>query len=61
MLKKVCFCFHPRPQGILKDPVMQNVLRDFQEDPRAAQSHLKSPEIMAKLNKLIGAGIVQVR
>ncbi len=37
------------------------VLRDFQEDPRGAQKHLKSPDIAAKINKLIGAGIIQVR
>ncbi len=37
------------------------VLRDFQEDPKAAQKHLKSPEIMAKINKLVAAGIIQVK
>lgn len=51
----------PEVQALLKDPVMQNVLRDFQEDPRAAQVHLKNPGIMAKLNKLIAAGIIQVK
>lgn len=51
----------PEVQSILKDPVMQNVLKDFQEDPRAAQSHLKSPEIMRKLNKLVSAGIIQMK
>uniref|UniRef100_A0A7S0RRP4 STI1 domain-containing protein n=1 Tax=Chlamydomonas leiostraca TaxID=1034604 RepID=A0A7S0RRP4_9CHLO len=51
----------PDVQNILKDPVMQNVLRDFQEDPKAAQHHLKSPDIMRKLNKLVAAGIVQMK
>mgnify|MGYP001806859947 CR=1 FL=1 len=37
------------------------VLRDFQEDPRGAQKHLKSPEIMVKINKLVAAGIIQVK
>eukprot|EP00198_Chlamydomonas_reinhardtii_P002533 XP_001691869.1 HSP70-HSP90 organizing protein [Chlamydomonas reinhardtii] len=51
----------PDIQNILKDPVMQQVLRDFQEDPRGAQKHLKSPEIMVKINKLVAAGIIQVK
>ncbi|KXZ56970.1 hypothetical protein GPECTOR_1g876 [Gonium pectorale] len=51
----------PEVQGILKDPIMQQVLRDFQEDPRGAQKHLRNPDIMAKVNKLVGAGIIQVK
>ncbi|GIL86810.1 hypothetical protein Vretimale_15617 [Volvox reticuliferus] len=51
----------PEIQGILKDPIMQQVLRDFQEDPRGAQKHLRTPEIMAKINKLVAAGIIQVK
>lgn len=51
----------PEVQNILKDPVMQQVLKDFQENPRDAQKHLKAPEIMAKINKLVAAGIIQVK
>mmetsp|Transcript_40369 Transcript_40369/g.89645 ORF Transcript_40369/g.89645 Transcript_40369/m.89645 type:complete len:579 (+) Transcript_40369:115-1851(+) len=51
----------PEVQSLLKDPVMQNVLRDFQEDPKAAQQHMRNPQIMTKINKLIAAGIIQVR
>ncbi|KAG2489588.1 hypothetical protein HYH03_011869 [Edaphochlamys debaryana] len=51
----------PEVQNILKDPVMQQVLRDFQEDPKSAQKHLKSPEIMIKINKLVAAGIIQIK
>lgn len=36
------------------------MLDDFQNDPPAAQRHLKAPQIMAKLQKLIKAGIVQM-
>lgn len=50
----------PEIQAILKDPIMQQVLQDFQEDPRAAQRHLKNPAIMQKINKLVAAGIIQV-
>lgn len=51
----------PEVQGLLKDPVVQNVLRDFQEDPKAAQAHLRNPEIMKKINKLVQAGIIQLK
>jgi stress-induced-phosphoprotein 1 len=39
---------------------MRQVLNDFQEDPKAAQHHMKNAQIMAKLQKLINAGIVRV-
>lgn len=51
----------PEIQGILTDPVMQQVLTDFQENPRAAQEHLKNPQVMHKIQKLVSAGIVQMR
>lgn len=51
----------PEVQNILKDPIMAQVLTDFQQDPRSAQKHLTNPEIMKKLNKLISAGIIQVK
>lgn len=51
----------PEIQNILTDPVMRQVLTDFQENPRAAQDHMKNPLVMDKIQKLINAGIVQVR
>ena len=36
------------------------VLQDFQENPAAAQKHLKEPTIAAKLQKLVSAGIVRM-
>jgi stress-induced-phosphoprotein 1 len=50
----------PDIQMILTDPVMRQVLNDFQNDPKAAQHHSKNPGIMAKLQKLINAGIVRM-
>lgn len=50
----------PEVQMILTDPIMRQVLNDFQEDPKAAQHHMKNAQIMAKLQKLINAGIVRV-
>ncbi|KAI3468895.1 hypothetical protein Pfo_025558 [Paulownia fortunei] len=51
----------PEIQNILTDPVMRQVLVDFQEDPSAAQEHMKNPLVMNKIQKLVSAGIVQVR
>ena len=38
----------------------RQVLDDFQHDPAAAQRHTKQPEIMANIQKLVKAGIVQL-
>ncbi|OAY56658.1 hsp70-Hsp90 organizing protein 3 [Manihot esculenta] len=51
----------PEIQNILSDPVMRQVLVDFQENPKAAQEHMKNPMVMDKIQKLVNAGIVQVR
>ncbi|XP_062146091.1 hsp70-Hsp90 organizing protein 3-like [Alnus glutinosa] len=51
----------PEIQNILQDPVMRQVLVDFQENPRAAQEHSKNPMVMNKIQKLVSAGIVQIR
>ncbi|KAJ4956088.1 hypothetical protein NE237_012871 [Protea cynaroides] len=51
----------PEVQNILSDPIMRQVLVDFQENPRAAQEHLKNPEVMHKIQKLVNAGIVQLK
>ncbi|KDD75187.1 hypothetical protein H632_c819p0, partial [Helicosporidium sp. ATCC 50920] len=51
----------PEVQAILTDPIMRNVLRELEEDPRAAQKHLRHPEIAKKIDKLVAAGIIQMR
>ena len=51
----------PEIQTILSDPIMRQVLNDFQENPRAAQKHLENAHIAANINKLVAAGIIQVR
>ncbi|KNC82899.1 hypothetical protein SARC_04819 [Sphaeroforma arctica JP610] len=51
----------PEVQAIMGDPVMRIVLDQMQNDPAAAQEHLKNPEISAKLQKLINAGIIRTR
>lgn len=49
----------PEIQAILQDPVLQQVLRDFQENPSAAQAAMNDPSMRAKINKLIAAGIIE--
>ncbi|MCD7450489.1 Hsp70-Hsp90 organizing protein 3 [Datura stramonium] len=51
----------PEIQNILTDPVMRQVLVDFQENQKAAQEHMKNPLVMNKIQKLVSAGIVQVK
>lgn len=51
----------PEIQGILQDPVMQQVLKDLQENPAAGQQALRDPIMRAKLEKLIAAGIIETR
>ncbi|GMN32636.1 hypothetical protein TIFTF001_003768 [Ficus carica] len=51
----------PEIQNILSDPVMRQVLIDFQENPKSAQEHTKNPMVMSKIQKLVSAGIVQIR
>ncbi|GAB2244852.1 hypothetical protein Droror1_Dr00000345 [Drosera rotundifolia] len=51
----------PEIQNILTDPIMRQVLIDFQENPKAAQEHMKNPMVKNKVQKLVSAGIVQVR
>ncbi|CAD6262908.1 unnamed protein product [Miscanthus lutarioriparius] len=51
----------PEIQNILTDPIMRQVLTDLQENPRAAQVHLKNPGVMQKIQKLVSAGIVQMK
>ena len=51
----------PEIQNIMSDPIMRQVLSDFSDNPKAAAEHQKNPGIMAKVNKLINAGLIQVR
>jgi len=49
----------PEIQSILQDPVIQQILRDFNENPQAAQKAMSNPGIRAKIEKLIASGVVQ--
>lgn len=47
-------------QPVAVPPVLQ-VLQDMQEDPAAAQQHMRHPDIARKIEKLVAAGILQIR
>uniref|UniRef100_A0A0K0E3M1 Stress-induced-phosphoprotein 1 n=1 Tax=Strongyloides stercoralis TaxID=6248 RepID=A0A0K0E3M1_STRER len=51
----------PEVQDILSDPAMQMILEQMSKDPNAAKEHMQNPEIMAKVMKLIDAGVVGTR
>lgn len=50
----------PEIQNIMRDPTIQQVLKDLQENPKASQSYLKDPKIMNAINKLAAAGILRL-
>jgi len=51
----------PEVQSILADPAMRMILEQMQENPHAAQEHMKNPAIRDKITKLVDSGILQVR
>lgn len=51
----------PEVQEILRDPAMRLILEQMQSDPKAVQDHLKNPEVRARIQKLIEAGLIQIR
>ena len=51
----------PEIQAILQDPVTQQILRDFSENPEAAQQAMNDISVRTKIEKLIAAGIIETR
>lgn len=49
----------PEIQSILQDPVIQQILKDFNENPQAANQAMMNPVVRAKIEKLIASGVVQ--
>ena len=49
----------PEIQAILQDPVIQQILKDFNENPNAANQAMANPVVRAKIEKLIAAGVLQ--
>jgi stress-induced-phosphoprotein 1 len=51
----------PEIQQILMDPSIRQVLTDFQENPKFAQQAMGDADIRKKIEKLIAAGVLQVK
>mmetsp|Transcript_23699 Transcript_23699/g.39551 ORF Transcript_23699/g.39551 Transcript_23699/m.39551 type:complete len:561 (-) Transcript_23699:335-2017(-) len=52
----------PEIQQILQDPTIRQVLQDFQENPKFAQeAMMNDANIRAKIEKLVAAGVLQVK
>jgi stress-induced-phosphoprotein 1 len=51
----------PEIRQILSDPAMSMILEQMSQDPKAVREHLKNPDIMKKIEKLMDAGIVGMR
>merc|ERR1719498_1888385 len=49
----------PEIQAILGDPQMHSILQEMQTDPKKANAVMNHPDIAAKLQKLIPAGVLQ--
>merc|ERR1712070_1125362 len=49
----------PEIQSILTDPVIRQILQDFNENPAAAQKAMADPLVASKIEKLIASGIIQ--
>lgn len=52
---------NPEIQEILRDPAMQMILQQGQADPKALREHLSNPEVAKKFQRLMEAGIIQLR
>lgn len=51
----------PELRQILQDPTINKVLQDMQSDPKSGQRSLQDPDIRKKIEKLIAAGVLQVK
>jgi len=49
----------PEIQAILTDPMINQVLKDFNENPNAAQQAMSDVGVRTKIEKLIAAGVLQ--
>jgi len=51
----------PEIQSILSDPTIRQVLSDFQQNPKHAQAAMNDVAIRTKIERLIAAGVLQVK
>ncbi|XP_038071862.1 stress-induced-phosphoprotein 1-like [Patiria miniata] len=52
---------NPEVQKVLGDPAMRLILEQMQSNPGAVREHLQNPDIAAKLDVLVQAGLIAIR
>lgn len=50
----------PEIQNIMRNPTIQQVLKDLSTNPQSAMGSLKDPYIAESINKLVAAGVVKM-
>ena len=50
----------PAIKGILRDPVVSKILDKMQTNPSTVQPYRHDPDVSAKIEKLVAAGVLQV-
>lgn len=50
----------PEILSIVSDPIMQSILQQAKQNPRALNEHMKNPMISLKIKKLMAAGIIRM-
>ena len=51
----------PEIQAILRDPTINKVLQDLQQNPSAGQAAMRDKDIRSKIEKLIAAGVLSTK
>lgn len=51
----------PEIDEIRRDPIMNTILQQAQNDPAALRDHMQNPEVRRKINLLAAAGIIRTR
>ena len=51
----------PEIQNILRDPTINKVLQDLQQNPAAGQAAMRDKDIRSKIEKLIAAGVLATK
>ena len=51
----------PEIQALVKDYRVQQLLKEMQENPQAAQAKLQDPFLADAVNKLVAAGVLKIK
>lgn len=50
----------PEVLEILSSPIMQSILQQAKNEPKSLEDHMRNPEIRAKVQKLMAAGVIRL-